>query len=182
MSQDLPQWFARFRGCLEQGSADEVLICYLDDFLSWYAKLGSAIDQLVIANPNNYDKLFPQELAKDQAKARYRQLIRIFHPDRGVKHEAWLTFRAERVNNAYKLYSDKRRAFQAEPFITNSAPRNKPTATGVATPYRKPKVYKARKLHQLLGDPVKLQKRIIWSFSVVSALVVSMLIVSVFAS
>jgi len=196
--QSLPDWFASFLGCLEQGRAEEGLIRYLDDFLAWYAAINAVtqpagiehaldmfghqelrvrfeefIDQLVIANPNNYLLLFPAQMSKEEAKTRYRQLIRTFHPDRGEKNEAWLTFRAERINNAYDEYlsgnsantvghADPAQAIRVNP--SNSKPLAPPPQHQPGQ-QKKPRWairYRKEKLRQWLGDPVVLQSRIIW--------------------
>lgn len=211
--QSLPDWFASFLGCLEQGRAEEGLIRYLDDFLAWYAAINAVtqpagiehaldmfgpqelrirfeefIDQLVIANPNNYLLLFPAETPKEKAKTRYRHLIRTFHPDRGEKNEAWLTFRAERVNNAYEEYLSDKSANTVERTDATQAIRVNPSnPKHLATLQQQKKArwairYRKEKLRQWLGDPVVLQSRIIWWLTAIAIGVVAMLLVSVLAT
>jgi len=43
-------------------------------------------------------------LSETVAKERYRKLIRVFHPDRGVNEQAWLNRRSEKINKAYEGY------------------------------------------------------------------------------
>ena len=211
--QSLPDWFASFLGCLEQGRAEEGLIRYLDEFLAWYAAINAVsqpagiehaldmfgqqelrvrfeefIDQLVIANPNNYLVLFPAEIPKENAKIRYRHLIRTFHPDRGEKSEAWLTFRAERVNNAYEEYLSGNTSNSVELADAAQAIRVNPSNPKHSTsslPHKKPRWairYRKQKLRQWLGDPVVLQSRIIWGLTAIAIGVVAMLLVSVLAT
>eukprot|EP00172_Hildenbrandia_rubra_P000190 Plantae.Rhodophyta-Hildenbrandia_rubra.ctg1086.p2 GENE.Plantae.Rhodophyta-Hildenbrandia_rubra.ctg1086~~Plantae.Rhodophyta-Hildenbrandia_rubra.ctg1086.p2 ORF type:complete len:184 (-),score=13.38 Plantae.Rhodophyta-Hildenbrandia_rubra.ctg1086:1791-2342(-) len=179
---------------------------YLDEFMEWYAGINADVqaagvdralvmfgeaglrlrfeefvDQLVIANPNNYKKLFPAELAQEQAKVRYRLLIRLFHPDRGEKNQAWLNFRAERVNSAYQAYIDTEVEENAGPSSTIRMARPETRASQLRKTNSKPRWairYRKEQLRKWLGDPEELQKRIVWSLAGVAVVIVLMFLIS----
>lgn len=208
--QSTPSWFASFLGCLNQGRADETLITYLDEFLEWYAAINAItqppgiehaiemfgeqglrvqfeefIDQLVIANPNNYRRLFPSLLSREQAKTRYRHLIRIFHPDRGTKTEAWLTFRAERINKAYNNYlrgEGPRESSAHRPAVADRVPVASRRVQNRERNLRWAIRFSKERLRAWLGDPVVLQNRIVWGLTLVAITVVVMLLISALAN
>ena len=186
--------------CLEQGSADPVLITYLDEILAW--RLNGAswdkprkaafevfLDQLLIANPNNYNDLFMHGLSKAQAKTRYRQLIGLFHPDRGAQDPAWLTYRAERINTAYSRFIE---ALDAKSENTNP-PKSEPTSTvrlstsAVVKPKLKTKrrvilPFSTRDLRKWLGSPEKFEKHVFIGLIGLAAFIVTLLLLSALVS
>ncbi len=144
-------WLPTLSHCVERGSADPTLMRYIDEILCWWFAPGTEkqldarralvsgdgaqcnerfeefVDQLLIANPDNYQKLFSPALSRARAKTRYRQLIRLFHPDRGAKNQAWLTYRAERVNASYSRFAERK-----EQALKSSRITQKPNATAPA--------------------------------------------------
>jgi hypothetical protein len=112
---------------LELGQSDPALAGSIDEIITWYASIDKSndslamsllerygdqqfrlrfeefLDQQVVSNATGA-QIFPRSLSSNQAKTRYRYLIRIFHPDRGFKSQAWLNSRAEKINNAFKSF------------------------------------------------------------------------------
>lgn len=199
MNQATPSWMSAIERCLEQGSADPVLISYIDEILSW--RLNGAhwdksakgsfeefLDQLLIANPNNYQELFPSDLSAEQAKARYRQLIGLFHPDRGAKAPTWLTYRAERLNSAYSEYQKKRHSQNDHQGSTS--PKSRSSAISGAAhksmveqaPKAKRRIIlplTTRDIRKWLGSPEKFEKKVFLGLIAAAALFVTLLLLSV---
>lgn len=118
-------WVNKLINCLELETVDLDLLNSVDDLLSWIAlrndnssyqaleqKYGEQVlnerfeeflDRLIVGDLAA-GEMFPLSLSEEHAKRRYRQLIRIFHPDRGAKSEVWLNYRAEKINKAHKYY------------------------------------------------------------------------------
>lgn len=188
--------------CLEQGNADPVLVNYLDEILSWRLSdeqwtdiskraFEMFLDQLLIANPNNYSQLFPETLVEDHAKVRYRQLIVLFHPDRGEMDHAWLTYRAERLNTAYSSYRKLRVVDQAEKPATKSdrgdGPLRDATSTKRVRVMQKSTAREnsssfSRGLRRLLGSPEQFEKNVFIGLIALAAFFVGLILLSLLVS
>ena len=193
-------WQAKLAECLELGYADLELIRHLDDLLAWQASIGNGdqnsftaellrkyqetglreqfeefLDQLIIANQDGYKQIFPTALNEKQAKTRYRQLIRVFHPDRGIKDEAWLNYRAEKINTAYQRYLDGEddKAPGAQQASANQSSSTRPTAAVMPQFRYRPSIWRAK-----LGDAKTVQSRIVYGLAAISVVLIAVLYVS----
>jgi len=120
------EWESMLESSLQDGDVDFRLEKYLDEILSWslrrrdhsylllQEKFGGVallklievfLDKLILSDSSNYE-IFPLNLSVSQTKKRYRQLIRIFHPDRGTNSQEWLNSCAEKINKAYQNYNN----------------------------------------------------------------------------
>lgn len=211
-SQEPPNWAPKFLECLNAGRADPVLWENFDAVLSWlgsesfehilaeagYAEQNSdqqpgcqrqvveLIDQLVIANPESYAQLFPVELEQAKAKQRFRKLMGVFHPDRGNKREAWLNYRSERVNKAYRTYRKlRRKPAKVTPHSINVASSS--AKVKVAPSQSVSRISKLRAvlkpgvtvLRQKAGSAEEMQKRIIWLVGGVAGFILLSLLLAV---
>ena len=187
-------WQQKLFECLELGISDASLFPNLNDTLLWYSSFGSGsddsddelaslllskysqedvrarfeefLDRQLISN-DSLDSFFRMSGSETAAKKRYRQLMRVFHPDRGAKDEVWLNYRAEKVNRAYTAY--KGRA-QNDNRVSFEAPINKAASAEVVTP-DKPQganssfklKYRSTALRSVLGNPKDVQRRLLLS-------------------
>ena len=128
-------------------------------------------------------------LSKAQAKTRYRQLIGLFHPDRGAQDPAWLTYRAERINTAYSRFIE---ALDAKSENTNP-PKPEPTsavrlsAIAVVKPKLKTRrrvilPFSTRDLRKWLGSPEKFEKHVFIGLIGLAAFIVTLLLLSALVS
>ena len=209
-------WQNQLARCLKLGVSEVELRIHLDEMVSWYSRLSRGsdefaasliseygeqgfkqrfeefLDRLVVAD-NKGQRLFPQELSDAQAKKRYRQLIRVFHPDRGAKDEVWLNYRAEIINANYEKYCNRESLvppdlrsngapgpahttdFGRTPRSGNGSSHGNRTARGKVTARAsrnlkikfRPAVWRRR-----LGDPKTLQRKIVYSLALFSAVLV----------
>lgn len=198
MTDATPSWMSALQRCLEQGSADPVLIVHLDEVLSWRlngtswenskkASFEVFLDQLLIANPNNYTELFAQGLTKAQAKKRYRKLIGLFHPDRGAQDPAWLTYRAERINTAYSQFrethhtKDKHASTQSLESGVASVGTLSTKTIAKEKPKAKRRVilpFSARDVRKWLGSPEKFEKQVFIALIALATFIVALLLLS----
>jgi len=121
-------------------------------------------------------KFFPESLLPAHAKKRYRQLIRVFHPDRGIKPQEWLNARAEKINKAYRIYVDS----ITELSVEGPAPVVEPV-TVVA---RKAKTvgfkYRSSVWRQRFGSPKVLQRRVVCGLLLLPLMLILMVYLSDF--
>jgi len=194
---DNNNWVAEFVQCLELGTTNAALASSLDQIAVWmrgtdplYIKLEQKyssewlalryeefLDRMFVSE-NAVVTMFPTTMPADEAKKRYRQLIRVFHPDRGAHEELWLNYRAERVNKAYKEYEHP-----SEIPASDTAANIKPAPAAAVELNSKARVntkikYKSNQLREKLGSARQVQRRIITGLVVASVL----LILIVFAS
>jgi hypothetical protein len=97
---DLLVWFSSIEGTEADDLGEKLLARYGADELR--LRFEDCIDRLLISNSSK--GMFDTCETKDRAKWRYRKLIRVFHPDKGANSEAWLNFRAEKINGAYRIF------------------------------------------------------------------------------
>jgi len=191
-------WESKLVDALEFGTVDRKQLEYFDEIMSWITrgdddsflllqkKIGERelaqrieefLDQLVVGDcPLGI--MFPLKLNQENAKKRYRQLIRVFHPDRGVKSQEWLNNRAERINKAFEKYNDGEDAgvdflVEEKDEILDSKPVNKFQTKGVFLKTRftyQPSVWRER-----LGNPQQFQRKII-SFLIVFSFLLVLLV------
>ncbi|MFT4636266.1 MAG: hypothetical protein ACI9OI_002066 [Chitinophagales bacterium] len=193
-------WIAEFAKCLELGTTKASLANSYDEIVVWmrsstdpdsvYSELESRyskewlalryeefLDRLFVSE-SALAPMFPASLPSEQAKKRYRQLIRVFHPDRGAHEEMWLNYRAERVNKAFNEYERQPARPIADIMSAVEAPL---TYKGrvVSKPKQGAKIkYRPNLLRQKLGNARQVQRKIILSLVVCS----SIMILIVFAS
>ncbi len=177
-------WLPELVRCLELGTTDPALADSFTQISSWmrgadnvdpaYKQLQARhsqewialryeefLDRLFVAE-NAVAKMFPTNLTDDEAKMRYRQLIRIFHPDRGAHEPAWLNYRAERVNKAFDAFEHK----PSSPMVDIVTPKRAPHSGGTSGTAPNFKVntkikYKPDALREKLGDARQVQRRIV---------------------
>lgn len=191
-------WFSTFSECIELETIEASLLDDLGGILSWFISTGledsykrslidlygeqefirrfeELVDRLIIADYAVGD-MFPLCLNEGDAKKRYRQLIRIFHPDRGIKPERWLTYRAEKINKAYRSYqdaeSDSRGGVYSDEtsIVTQQAPpaNNNKKKTRPKTKFTyQPNAWRSR-----LGSAKQFQRRVVLSLSLLSIFLV----------
>lgn len=212
----MKKWQNLLVRCLQLGITDQELRMHLDELLAWYGNRSQKeSEELTAALLAQYDEqdlkqrfeelldrlfivdgksksLFPAQLGAEQAKKRYRQLIRVFHPDRGSKDEVWLNYRAELINRAYDNYRSPSNSTATASASGKRPSANKAQNYSSARPFKetgkkaakgkplsmpsikfRPSVWRKR-----LGDPKKLQRNII----IVIALVSFILVLSFYAS
>lgn len=189
-------WFSTFSQCMELETIEALLLDDLEVILSWFISTDSEdsykrklhelygeqefirrfeelIDRLIIGDYAVGD-MFPLSLSESDAKKRYRQLIRIFHPDRGAKSEKWLTYRAEKINKAYQLYQATDNdsnciAYPGESSIATDLPSaNKSKKQSKTTFIYQPNAWRSR-----LGSAKQFQQRVVLSLSLLSVFLVS---------
>jgi len=181
-------WISALLKALELETVDAELLNHIDDILDWkvvreqndgYIKLlqehgehsvnvrfEELLDRLIVGD-FALGEMFPVGLTDDQAKRRYRKLIRIFHPDKGYKSELWLNYRAEKINKAHQLFAEKRAEIAKqdteptsesfEPNYQKPKPKPQPIKKKLNTRFKyKPSVWRER-----LGDPKQFQKKIL---------------------
>jgi len=191
----MSDWLTKLVAALELETVNDDLLSYVDDILNWgavrsqsepyiklYEELGEQIinerfeellDRLLVGDCA-LGQMFPLSLNEEQAKKRYRKLIRIFHPDRGFKSQVWLNYRAERVNKAYQQFLDNEEV-QADISLDDfpEEPLSKKSDNGVKTKVGKfaikPKFrYRSSIWRERLGSPQEFQKKIVSLLLVVS--------------
>lgn len=175
-------WKTDFLNCLELGTSNVALANHFDQIVVWVRSEGDG-DELYTNLEVRYSKdwiqlryeefldrlflsetplasIFPPSLSTEEAKTRYRQLIRIFHPDRGAHEEVWLNYRAEIINKAFKEYEGKREVASVaiSPMNVNIPTPNK----NIAEPRLSTKIkYKPNLLREKLGNARQVQQKII---------------------
>ena len=193
-------WKVSFLKCLELGTVDPSLANAYEEIVDWMRKTKSHddgylelidkygesglnlrfeefLDRLLIAD-NASAEMFPISLQVEDAKKRYRQLIRIFHPDRGAHDEDWLNYRAERINSSYKEYENRPQLQTAEvvmPTAKKQADNNGTIYKNQSNKINTKIKYKPNAMRAKLGNAATLQKKIIFalcSFSVFLVLLV----------
>lgn len=128
--------YSQLLRCIELDEMDNSLSPYIDEVLEISGELNTdniseelkkicqsiGIDQVkarveryisktyLEIGENSGDKLFIG-LDEARAKERYRKIIRIFHPDRGINDQLWLNRRSEKVNNAYRRFKANKLQF-----------------------------------------------------------------------
>lgn len=201
-------WQQKLVKCLELGISDDTLFLDLNDILSWYSSFGAGgsnnidselsstllnkysqadacarfeefLDRLLISE-QGLDRFFMSSGSEANSKKRYRQLIRVFHPDRGAKEQVWLNYRAEKINRAYQRYKDGDKNINST--LSQSESVVTPHRSTEATINRKPKAkskpqnfklkYRRNELRNLLGDPKDVQRRLLWILGCLSLLLI----------
>jgi len=206
-------WHNSFKICLAQCKLDIALLEYLDDILDWYSKRnvsrkGDLLSDLIskygeedfrrryeevvgqfLTHHSAY--LFPLNLEKDKAKLRYRLLIRVFHPDRGVKDTQWLTACSEIINRTYNEYvscikEQERRAelIRSEVLAYDvDSPRMQGGGAEPVVTRRKGlrsiRWFQGDYWRNLLGDPDNLQYRIAYGLAGLVSLILMVILASV---
>lgn len=181
-------WNEKLATAIELETIDISLLDDIDAILAWtssgqtYTELvdiyGEAellkrfeelLDRLVVGD-HSVGEMFPSILSPDNAKKRYRQLIRVFHPDRGSKPEIWLNYRAEKINKAYKRYLELgREPVMASVDIKPGKPNKvKPSSVRRGTIVYRPNVWRER-----LGSPKEFQQKVLIALVLVSLLLIS---------
>ncbi len=180
----MERWRIILPRCLQLGHSDPTLVASIDEIITWYASIDKTndplamalfeqygdqqfrlrfeefLDQLVVSNASGA-LMFPPSLSADQAKKRYRYLIRVFHPDRGFKSQAWLNSRAEKINNAFK-------AFRTDELVRPvAAPKHQfvDVSDVIETPPKRARnfkiKYRSETWRKRFGNPQSLQRKII---------------------
>lgn len=122
---------------------------------------------------------FPSQFTEEKAKLRFRQLMRVFHPDRGAHEQAWLNYRAERLNKAYKDYQSKAiKPMAGEANISD----NQTTSSQIKEPHKtrtKSTIkYKPNALRETFGNAEQVQKRIIFGIIFAASILVFLVYLS----
>jgi len=130
-------------------------------------RIEELLDRIIVGD-NSLIDMFPVSMDPESAKKRYRKLMLIFHPDRGVKSEAWLNYRAEKINSEYKKYVDYDRALIENEKVSikskSKLKKNKKASAQVAFKY-KPNLWRER-----LGSPQEFQRKILFILIVFASL------------
>jgi hypothetical protein len=211
-NDNLPLWTSLFERSIELKFAEPSLIDSIDQLLAWFASIeGDEIDafgekligiygleELRLRFEDCMDRLLVSNMArgmfdncgtKDEAKWRYRKLIRVFHPDRGANSEAWLNFRAEKINGAYSAFQDsflksenKPREFRERRSKTRKSKKSSPRANRQSEHSelsRRPSSNLAKAdWRNRFGDPDLLEKRAIWSLVSISVIIFTLILLS----
>ena len=192
-------WQTNLSRCLRLGICDSSLIRHLDEILLWRGKLESSkddfssvlideygervlkkkfeefLDRLIVTG-NSQTVLFSPRLTKEDAKNRYRKLIRVFHPDRGVNEQEWLNHRAEVINLAYQDYCDSvaemSTGSHSEPVEASFNYRPK-AGNGKVDEGAKFKIkFRPDVWRKWLGDSQNFQRNIIYGLAITSGLMI----------
>ena len=193
----MSDWNVRFVEALKAESVDDELLVYLDDILSWVSlgksnaeyvllceeigeecltqRVEEFLDRLLMGGRQLSD-VFLLSINTEHAKKRYRQLIRVFHPDRGVKPEAWLNNRAEKINKAYNSFLNREEG-EVEPSFSSEAPSESGAVDDLNVQSRKIALktkfrYKPNVWRDRLGSPKEFQKKILLTLLVFPAFLV----------
>ena len=186
-------WQQKLFKCLQLGISDDSLFANLNETLSWYSSFASSeqndakdalsvallnkysqsdvrarfeefLDRLLISN-GNLDRFFNTSDSEASAKKRYRQLIRVFHPDRGAKDQDWLNYRAEKINRAYNAYKERDHNTDQTVFEPVA---NKPAQAKVVKPNKAKSAptgfklkYRSSNMRNVLGNPKDVQRRLL---------------------
>jgi len=197
-------WQQKLVECLELGISDDSLLENISDILSWYSSFNiddsdsdyldlssrlldryndsdvrgrfeEFLDRQLISN-DSLESFFRMSSSEAAAKKRYRQLMRVFHPDRGAKDEVWLNYRAEKVNRAYTAYKERS---QNDSRVSFEAPVNKAASAEVVTPDKSKGTstnftlkYRGNALRKVLGNPKDVQRRLLIGLGFLSFLLV----------
>ncbi len=209
MKTDAP-WQNIFKICLAQRKLNMSMLEYLDDILDWYNKRNSdhkneflhslvskygehdfrvrfeeVLSQLLTLHPS---LLFPINLHQDKGKLRYRLLIRVFHPDRGVSDTKWLTTCSEIVNITYKdfveNYKEQERraevlwsevlAYDADSSTNNRSNSIFNNHRSGSNPW-----FTLEHWRNLLGDPDNLQHKVVYGLSSLVVIALAVVLSSV---
>lgn len=185
----------------ELGVVDESLSACVDQLASLYAKiekenmpdeferltktftsdrlldqLSDLIARLVITSGDCEKTLFPVGMSKDARHKRYRSLIRIFHPDKGVKEPAWLNHKAEILNRAFN--NAKNRSPDIAVDIIDSVVSDQRSASKTHARKKSGITYNSVELRQLFGDASTFRNRFLVTVFCVSALMIGGMILS----
>jgi len=184
-------WFNKFLNALEVEFVDIKLIDHLDDILTWigegdsnksyvvleekygslvlFKRLEDFLDGLVLVD-SAINLMFPLSLSVEDAKKRYRKLIRIFHPDRekGANSQVWLNYRAEKINKAYREYLDAKKHKPSTPDLKKFSKTSASHSVKKAKPKKgvfKPKFkYRSSVWRERLGNPKEFQHKVVGAF------------------
>jgi len=123
-------WREAFCRGLEQASSEPQLYAYLDELLDWgtpsndqnaeddlrltllerygerelRSRYERVVERLIFHGNEVIEDLFSSANGLQEAKLRYRKLMRVFHPDIGVSQQSWLNSRSEKLNGAYRAF------------------------------------------------------------------------------
>ena len=192
-------WQQEFINCLELGTTNVRLGDYFENIIALMrdsADPKSPLNRLVETHSSVWvqlryeeflDRLFVSELAAssafpvdlpvENAKMRFRQLIRVFHPDRGAHEEAWLNYRAERINQTYKDYQVKKakRPSSIEVNLSEKKIATPPPPTNKVNSTIK---YKPNALRERFGNADVVQRRIVLGLCLGASILVLLVFLS----
>ena len=197
----MTSWQEKIINSLKLETVDIELLNNIDEILAWtgkgdgdeylslqkdigseglYLRIEEFLDRLIVGDCA-LGEMFPPVLSEGEAKKRYRQLIRIFHPDRGVKPEVWLNYRAEKINKAYDDFVNGDQVFikkeqtdsvKAAGSQKSKEKKTKASRSQVKFTYR-PNVWRER-----LGNPKEFQRKILIVLFVIALLLVLLVYLS----
>jgi len=174
--------------CLEFDETNPRLLPYLDEVLSLVAEINrqnSSDDSALNALSNKMGKdklrdrieryvsktyleqgdsvqstLFSQCTA-ESAKVRYRKLISLFHPDKGVNDQAWLNHRSEIINKTYESFKAGKFNNSTSSVKTNT-PINKQSNNFASPQYSKKAKHSSKNsfIHKFSGQHEKFKSRL----------------------
>ena len=126
----------------------------------------------VFSGDSPFAKLgLPERTELPAAKVRYRRLIQLYHPDKGLAEAAGLSHRAEKINHAYdQIKSGK---YLSQP-IAPTHYRDTPLPANVVRPTAAKTVYRDKISNQIrwaLGSPEKMLY-VVMSVLVVGAIII----------
>lgn len=128
------------------------------------------LDRTLFSNDGDYYRLFgvAPGCKFSEIRARHKQLLQTFHPDRHLEDQDWFTRRTELINRAYahlKARNDKPQYAAATTYGTRPIPPRKAPSAGTSNPglwksliASKGKIRRTLKRH--LGSPAVFERRL----------------------
>lgn len=200
---DPAKWGAQLERSLQLGFAEPELANSIDEILVWFSSVESndsgdefgeklislygldefralfenCIDRLIISNDSR--DMFMSCDTRDHAKWRYRKLMGIFHPDKGSNNQAWLNFRAEQINKAYRKFEINPSVKLTKKRVVKKRARKNVRSSSSFEPHSEFSIIRrkqtpARRLvnwRKVFGDPAELERKVIQSLVLIFVII-----------